>query len=530
MGADGVSDPAQGARTPWPLYLAGSLIVVFMVSTMTYSYRKGQHMTAVYAPLVDASMEIRVEATTAHLWLEEIISGDRKEDIEQVWGHLDEADWYAQAMLEGGTNAENTFIPLDEPMLRSQIERVAASLVQFRALAHERFDLRELGEGAIGSELDQRFDSLFERFVEETDQVETRLLELIAQDQGVFSVTQISLIGLSLVLSAVVAVILRRFESGLRRANAANARQVWIKTGQAELGDAVCGEQDVEELLTHIVGYLAEYVDARVGALYLAAEDGGFELLAGYAFEKEGASRRGFQPGEGLAGQAVLDKKSILVQDVPEDYVTISSALGETRPRHIFVLPMIYEDQVKGIVELGSLEAFSGKAIEFLEETAENMAIAIHGAQARTQLRDLLERTQEQAEELQMQTEELSLQQEELLQTNEELRERTEALETEQNAVRAKNTELDAARRLVEEKNELLEAQLKEIAALRGILPLCAQCKKIRNDDGLWEEMETYIGRHSEAQFSHSVCPDCAKELYPDLMEELDAQSGGGEK
>lgn len=73
----------------------------------------------------------------------------------------------------------------------------------------------------------------------------------------------------------------------------------------------------------------------------------------------------------------------------------------------------------------------------------------------------------------------------------------------------------------IEKKNRILEKQLNEIKVLRGLLPICANCKKIRNDNGYWEEIEGYICEHSEADFSHSICPDCMKKLYPEYSEKV---------
>ena len=93
-------------------------ISLIMIGIMGNSYYTGDRMITMYTPLVDAAMEIKLEATTAHLWFEEILSGDPHEKIETVWGHLDQADWYATAMLEGGENSEGIFIPLDDPQLQ----------------------------------------------------------------------------------------------------------------------------------------------------------------------------------------------------------------------------------------------------------------------------------------------------------------------------------------------------------------------------------------------------------------------------
>ena len=85
----------------WRIYLSVGLVGFFIICVLFYGFDNGIRMTTKYAPLVDAAMEIKLEATTAHLWFEDILSGDRHEDIKKVWRHIEQADWYARAMLEG---------------------------------------------------------------------------------------------------------------------------------------------------------------------------------------------------------------------------------------------------------------------------------------------------------------------------------------------------------------------------------------------------------------------------------------------
>ena len=114
------------------LYYAAALFVgILIIVSLLYSRRSTEHMVATYAPLVDATMEIKLEATIAHLWFEEIISGDRHEDIETVWTHLDQSAWYATAILEGGENEEGIFIPLEDPALRNEIADVQGKIASF---------------------------------------------------------------------------------------------------------------------------------------------------------------------------------------------------------------------------------------------------------------------------------------------------------------------------------------------------------------------------------------------------------------
>lgn len=195
---------------PWRIHLLVGCVALLIAGAMGYSLHMGNRMTARYAPLVDAAMEIKLNATTAHLWFEEIISGDHREDIAAVWGYLDEAEWYARAMLEGGVNPEGTFIPLRDPLLRREIEAVLAKQKQFRAIAEERYAVQNGAE--IGSDVDQRFDAVFHDFINRSDKVETHLQELMNGDLRSFRRTQAALIAVVVGLACLVGVVLHRFE------------------------------------------------------------------------------------------------------------------------------------------------------------------------------------------------------------------------------------------------------------------------------------------------------------------------------
>ena len=164
------SQARRGNRT---VYLVMGLTAVAMVSIMGYSLYSSNKIILKYLPLVDAAMEIKIEATTAHLWFEEIASGDRTENIDEVLMHIDEARWYAIAMLQGGRNPKGVFLPLSDPLLREEIKGVLAALDEFRGVTLERYEA--LSGSGVGSEIDQRYDKLFRDFLAHADDVETML-------------------------------------------------------------------------------------------------------------------------------------------------------------------------------------------------------------------------------------------------------------------------------------------------------------------------------------------------------------------
>lgn len=264
-----------------------------------------------------------------------------------------------------------------------------------------------------------------------------------------------------------------------------NAKEIeennWSKTGQTELNNKMRGIQDPMSLSQNIIGYLAKFMNAQIGAIYLSNGSGNeavFSQVGSYAFTTRKNISNQFKLGEGIVGQAALEKQPILLTNVPDDYIHVNSALGNTPPKNILVYPFLYEGQVKGIIELGSLDKFTERQMTFLDEVSENVAIGFAAAQSRVQMKELLDKTQQQAEELQSQQEELrqineeleeqaktlkeseaklQIQQEELQQTNEELEEKTQALEKQQEEIRRKNIDLENTKIKLEEKAKDLE-------------------------------------------------------------------------
>ncbi len=184
-------------------------------------------------------------------------------------------------------------------------------------------------------------------------------------------------------------------------------KQTWLKTRQGELNDSMRGEQGADELAQNIVANIAHILNCPIGAMYLVDTSGTLKMAGRYAFTLNKDSQITIKPGQGLAGQAAVEKQVILTTDVPKNYLEVTSALGRSAPSHMIVLPFVYEGRVMGVAELGSFDPFADRQIEFLETTAESVAIAIHTAQSRSRTADLLHKTQQQAEELRQQQEEL---------------------------------------------------------------------------------------------------------------------------
>ncbi len=194
----------------------------------------------------------------------------------------------------------------------------------------------------------------------------------------------------------------------LRNMTAENERQNILKTGQMELHSLMRGEKDLTTLSKNVISYLCEYLNAPIGAFYVMDEDEGILSLAGsFAYQKHQKLSNHFLPGEGLVGQAAVEKQRLQISNIPENYIQIQSGLGNAAPRSIVVCPLVFENTVKGVIELGAFQDFSDIHLTFLDQVSSSIAIALNSAQARTRMKTLLEQTQKQADLLQHQQEAL---------------------------------------------------------------------------------------------------------------------------
>ncbi len=249
----------------------------------------------------------------------------------------------------------------------------------------------------------------------------------------------------------------------LRDVSEENEEQNWFKAGQMELNDRVRGDQDLSSIGRNIITFLAEYLNAQIGAVYFAGDNNHLTLMGSYAFKKRKNLSNEFEFGEGLVGQAAMEKQSIVLTSVPDDYIAVGSGLGEAVPRNIVVLPFLHNGEVKGVIELGSLNEFSDRDLNFLNQAAESIAVGVHSARSRQQVVELLGRSQTQAKELQVKQEELTQSNKELEEQAQALRASEEHLQTQQEELEQANRQLQKNATELEEQTALLEMQKAEI-------------------------------------------------------------------
>jgi len=235
----------------------------------------------------------------------------------------------------------------------------------------------------------------------------------------------------------------------------------WLHVGQMGLGEQLQGDQSLDKLGGNLLGFLAPYLDAQVGAVYIA-EGAQFRRFAGYAIHP-GVLSETLRAGDGLIGQAARDNRAIRVHDVPAGYLPVASGVGQGTPNVLLIAPASVDGVVHSVVELGFFGAVDPAKREFLTRVAEPIAVAVRAAKDRHRLEELLQETQRQGEELQAGQEELRV-------SNEELEEQGRALRESQAQLESQQAELEQINSQLEEQTQLLESQNDALAKAHGVL------------------------------------------------------------
>ncbi len=255
----------------------------------------------------------------------------------------------------------------------------------------------------------------------------------------------------------------------LEQENAQKNRADWFKTGMSQLSERMSGQQDTPLLGKNIIGFLANYLHAQIGTFYLyqmrnevrgpETQNGSglLKLIGSYAYTKRKHMSDAFALGEGLVGQAALERQMIVITAVPPDYAQIQSSVGDAPPQNLAIVPFDYEEHLSGVFELGRFAPFTEDELSFLQQVTANIGIAVNTAESRVKMQELLEQSRAQSEELQNQAEELQSQQEELRQANEELEGRSQDLEAQKQAISEKNAALEHSQAAIEAKAQELE-------------------------------------------------------------------------
>lgn len=240
-------------------------------------------------------------------------------------------------------------------------------------------------------------------------------------------------------------------------------RQIREQTQLAEISGKLAKQTDLDGLASLVTATLAEWVDAKCIALFFkkekdssSKETSKLYLFATYAYKKRKNIDTDVKPGEGLVGQCMIEKKPIILTQVPEDYIHIQSSLGEKVAKSIYVLPILFNDELLGVIELASLGDFSQEQQDFLEILMGSLALYINNLRSATAVKEALQKSNTLNEELQTQQEELRV-------SNEKLEEKTRVLKESEEELRAQSEELRVMNEELEEKTERLEQQKNEL-------------------------------------------------------------------
>jgi HAMP domain-containing protein/CheY-like chemotaxis protein/signal transduction histidine kinase len=231
----------------------------------------------------------------------------------------------------------------------------------------------------------------------------------------------------------------------LRLTTDRNTEQDWLKTNLARFTNMLQGQRDLSTVGRMLLSELAPVVNVQNGVIYLVEPEQSLRLLSGFADGEGRGHPERLRPGEGLIGQCAMDMRRLLISEMPSNVVPITSGLFRAAPRNIIVLPVLFEGQVKAVIELASLGAFSNLQISFLEQLTAGIGIVLNSIEATMQTEGLLTQSQQLATELQSQ-------QKELQQTNEQLEQKAQQLAERNVEVERKNQEIEQARRALEEK------------------------------------------------------------------------------
>ena len=235
----------------------------------------------------------------------------------------------------------------------------------------------------------------------------------------------------------------------------------WLQKGAVTINDALRGERNLNDLCSKLITSIADYLHVPIGTVYIKQNDVLYKLTGSYSAIN---SPLNFKEGEGVIGQAIKNKKIIILDQIPESYWAISSSLGSMYPTCIVAVPLIYEGEGIGVIEIGLLKHPEQIEIDLLESNAEAIAIAINTALNYIKLQNFLEETQAQAEELQSQHNELEGLNEELETQAQNLQASEEELKVQQEELLQTNTELEERAVLLRQKNIEIQEKARELA------------------------------------------------------------------
>ncbi|MEO7010691.1 MAG: CHASE3 domain-containing protein, partial [Caldimonas sp.] len=360
----------------------------------------------------------------------------------------------------------------DNPVQVDRLKKIAALQVQWDQYAQEVIGLRRRNldyQQLVRSERGKQLVDAIRRELGNFTQLEERVRRERNDEARQTTIVGVTLyVLLTLTLSGLLAWFGRRELTRLsdsysgalaERTSQADAllRQGWLREGQTQLAEQILGRLTLAELGRATLSFLARRLDVVVAALYARTPEGVLQRIATYGFGAEGEQTgRSFRPGEGLPGQAALEHRTIRLAELPPGYLKVNSALGDSAPKHVLVLPIDNDGSVNGVLEAGFVRPLAARDEEFFQLVAGSIGAAMESAVYRQRLQELLTETQQLNEELQVQQEELRTANEELEEQSRELKESQVSLENQQAELEQTNEQLAGHTAALDQKNAVL--------------------------------------------------------------------------
>jgi PAS domain S-box-containing protein len=220
------------------------------------------------------------------------------------------------------------------------------------------------------------------------------------------------------------------------------SKQNWVSQGVASIAAVRKSQSQIEDYTFHVISTMAKYLGANQGAFFILEENELLKLSATYAYDKRKHGNNNNAEISGLLGQCVTEKELIHLTQIPKNYVKIASGLGDATPKCLIMVPLVYREEVYGVIEIASLKDFESQHLEFIQKSSEEIASELAALQIQTHTKDLLEQAQAQASQLSSNEEELKQNMEEMHATQEEMRRKEIALQEKLDEIeseRAKN-------------------------------------------------------------------------------------------
>ncbi|MCP4252429.1 MAG: response regulator [Candidatus Scalindua sp.] len=297
----------------------------------------------------------------------------------------------------------------------------------------------------------------------------------------------------------ILGIAMQRMTEILRSTIEQNRKQLWISEGLSSINNIARGETDIHMMASSICKYLAKYLQSQILTFYSVDKDK-LRLVGGYALFSHANMKDTISIGEGLVGQAALEKETIIITDVPEDYLLINSSIGAFYPRNIAVIPFVADNSIFGVIEIGSFNECSDEKLELLESLKEPIGIAMRSIYEQTTASKLLIETQEQSRELECQQEDLIASNQHLAKQARLLKESEQRLQAQQEELKVSNEELEDQTRNLMKSEERLQSQEEELRVSNEELEAKAIILKEQRDVLDMKNSESEIARNEIEQ------------------------------